>query len=373
VPHNIRPIRILTVGPAANGFAERALRYANDLQLVGAASDWRSALERRGELRPDVLLLEARPDTDDTIAAIETFAQRALGVAVIVLDALLSLASLRRGMLAGAAAYLALPPTADELLLALRRAGSAAVVPPGASERRSTVIAVCSPKGGAGCSTLAVNLALALGRNAATVVVDGDPQGDLEVLLDLPPGPTLAELFASELDAAAINDAALPHSGGIRALLAPPGALGRAEIDPQRLRAVLEALRGSFRHIVVDAGTVLDDRVFTIMEAADRVVVVITPQPAAFRRLTSFWELAIALGIDKKLLVVLNRYNREHMARLEGVERTLGRAFDHHVGDAPREMAIAATDGVPLLLARPDHPVARDIAGLAASLARVSG
>ncbi len=337
---------------------------------MGAASDWRSALLRCDELRPDVLLLEAGPDTHDTVTAIETLAEQAPDLGVVVLDKRITLASLRRGMLAGAAAYLALPPEASELLLALRRAGGGAVAQPDAPTQHATVVAVWSPKGGAGCSTLAVNLAIALGRDAETVVVDGDPQGDLEVLLDLMPGPTLADLLTGELDAGAINDAALPHRGGIRALLAPPGGWGRAEIDPQRMRAVLVALRVSFHHIVVDAGTALDDRVFAILDAADRVVVVITPEPAAFRRLTRFLELASALGIDGKLLLVLNRVDREHGARLDGVERTLGRAFDNHVGDASPEMALAATDGVPLLLTSPDHAVARDITALAGAVTR---
>lgn len=365
---NTRPLRILTAGPAASGVAGRSFRYANDLVLVGAAHDWRSALESRETLQPDVLLLEAGLDNDDTVAAVEAFAERAPGTGVVVLDANISLASLRRGMLAGAAAYLALPPDAAELVVAVRRAGGGSgqkAFP----ERRSTLTAVWSPKGGAGCSTVAANLAIALGRHGETIVVDGDPQGDLEVLLDLAPGPTLADLLGGAPDAGAINDAALPYHGGIRVLLAPPGALGRAEIDPQRLRAVLEALRGSFRHVVVDAGTALDDRVFAVLDAADRFVVVITPEPAAFRRLIRFWQLVAALGLEGKLLLVLNRYQHEHAAQLESVEQLLGRAFDHHIGDAPREMATAATDGVPLSVARPDHAVARDFDALAETVA----
>lgn len=360
-----KPIRVLTIGPAAQGFAERALHFETDIAIVGAVRGWRIALERLPELQPEVLLLEAGPDQHDTITALEAFADRDPTTGVVVLDACSSLASLRRAMLAGAAGYLALPPDAAELVLMVRRAAKAVVGQPGRSERCSTVSVVWSPKGGAGCSTVAINVAIALGRDAACIVVDGDPHGDIEVLLDLVPGPTLGDLLSGELDAASINDAALPHPSGIRVLLAPPQALGGASIDPQRLPAVIDALRGSFRHIVVDAGTALDDRVFALLDHADRVVVVVTPEPAAFRRLTNFTELTAALGMEAKLVLVLNRFQREHAADLDGVQRALGRVFDHRIGDATREMAIAATDGVPLLLAWPDHAVARDIAALA--------
>ena len=116
------------------------------------------------------------------------------------------------------------------------------------------VVAVFSPKGGVGRTTVAVNLAVAaateLGRKV--VIVDGSFQfGDVGVLLNLnPKNKSIADLVP-ELEAGgepeSIDTFVINHSSGVRVLLAPPSPEMAELITPSGVKRVLEVLRESQR------------------------------------------------------------------------------------------------------------------------------
>ena len=125
---------------------------------------------------------------------------------------------LRRSMLAGAREFLVKPFSSDELNASIRqvyareREKLSRMAPvaapagrrPGQSREPGQVIAVFSPKGGVGRTTVAVNLAVAAATdlNQKVVLVDASFQfGDVGVLLNLnPKGKSIADLLP-ELEA----------------------------------------------------------------------------------------------------------------------------------------------------------------------------
>ena len=117
------------------------------------------------------------------------------------------------------------------------------------------IIAVFSPKGGVGCSTVAINLAVALhqSQGAKVILVDSSLQfGDVAVLLNLQANRTLADLapHVDELDQDLLNTVMLSHESGIRALLAPPRPEMADLIAPGVLSAILDKLRYQCDYIV---------------------------------------------------------------------------------------------------------------------------
>ena len=92
--------------------------------------------------------------------------------------------------------------------------------------RRGRVITVMSPKGGAGKTTVATNLAVELGEHAPgrVVIVDLDLQfGDVATALALGPQSTIADAArsAGRLDVTALKVFLEPHSAGLYALVGP--------------------------------------------------------------------------------------------------------------------------------------------------------
>src|SRR6185369_3845728 len=119
------------------------------------------------------------------------------GVQVVILSVQSDQNYMRKAMLVGARDFLTKPPMGDELISAIRRAGEMAWIEKSKSAQvqavvaaagslgnvagfggaRGKIITVYSPKGGAGCTTLAVNLALTLNNGDTKVaLVDGNFQ-----------------------------------------------------------------------------------------------------------------------------------------------------------------------------------------------------
>ena len=173
-------IRVLIVDDIAETRENirKLLQFENDVEVVGAAGTGREAIQAAREIRPDVVLMDINMPDMDGIAATEAIRRESSATQIVILSVQGDPNYMRRAMLAGARDFLTKPPSVDDLTGALRRAGkmahderaknilSAGV--PGAGMAAAMqdaslgkVITVYSPKGGSGCTTVAVNLAVA--------------------------------------------------------------------------------------------------------------------------------------------------------------------------------------------------------------------
>ena len=91
------------------------------------------------------------------------------------------------------------------------------------------IITVYSPKGGTGCTTLAVNMAIALqgmlGSDSKVCLLDANLQfGDVSIFMKLQATRTLADLapHVNDLDIDLLKTVLVPHSSGVNVLVAPP-------------------------------------------------------------------------------------------------------------------------------------------------------
>ena len=197
-------IRVLVVDdiPETREHVSKLLSFEADFDVVGVAASGAEALERAPELDPDVILMDINMPDMDGIAATELLAVRCPTAAVVMMSVQGEADYLRRSMLAGAREFLVKPFSSDELTASIRQVWtrerekrSRTVAPAAAAGSktasgtadRGTVVAVFSPKGGVGRTTVAVNLAIAAaslgGRRVA--LMDASFQfGDVGVLLN---------------------------------------------------------------------------------------------------------------------------------------------------------------------------------------------
>jgi flagellar biosynthesis protein FlhG len=139
-------------------------------------------------------------------------------------------------------------------------------------------------KGGVGTTTLAVNLAVIMARNGVrTVLVDADPDGgNVALLCGLEERYTLADVLAGRRTVAEVlrpgpdaNLNVLPGVWGLERLADfPPSAVGR-------LLAQLASLGANADWVLLDAGNRPDPTTEKFWQAADRILVVATPDTAA--------------------------------------------------------------------------------------------
>jgi pilus assembly protein CpaE len=218
------------------------------------------------------------------------------------------------------------------------------------------VVTIFSAKGGVGCSTIAVNLAIALQQAAAikVAVVDANLQfGDVGVLLNLYASRTIADLAsnADELDDELVSDVFLPHSSGIKALLAPPRPEVADMVTPALVSDILKRLQTMFDVIIVDTGSILDDVVLNVLDISDKIIVVTTPEIPAIKDAKLFFEVTEALEYQRsRIMFILNKADKRINIRAEDIEENIKYPIHAQLPIDERAVTTSVNQGVPYVL-----------------------
>lgn len=164
-------------------------------------------------------------------------------------------------------------------------------------------IAVTGGKGGVGKSTLAVNIAVALGgMGQRTLLLDADlGLANVDVLLGLKPRATLADLIAGQCG---IEDILMDGPNGIQIVPAASGRRHMAQLSTAEhvgLVNVISSLEHELDVLVVDTAAGITDSVLTFCQASQEIVLVVCDEPAS---ITDAYALLKVLARDRGIVRV---------------------------------------------------------------------
>ena len=391
-------IRVLIVDdiPETRDHLTKLLGFESDIEVVGAAASGAEALALAAQLSPGVVLMDINMPDMDGITATERLSAEVPDAAVVMMSVQGEADYLRRSMLAGAREFLVKPFSSDELTASIRqvysrevekqnRRAAAPVMAagggagePGArdGDRDGQIVAIFSPKGGVGRTTIAVNTAVAASTELgqSVVLVDASFQfGDVGVLLNLnPKNKSIADLVP-ELEAGepeSLDTFVINHSTGVRVLLAPPSPEMAELITPTVVKRVLEALRRQHDLVIVDCTSWFNDTTLAILDVADTVLTILSLEITSIKNMRLFLEVADQLGYEQsKIKLVLNRADSSLGIRVTDVENSIGRKVDHTIVSDGRSVVYALNRGVPFFLSNREAQVSQDILRLATSVA----
>jgi len=275
-------------------------------------------------------------------------------------------------MRAGAGEYLDHSAGSDALLEALTRFSSVRTRTPG-SGGKARIFTFLSAKGGAGCTTAAVNTAVALQQSHGNVVlVDFAPIGHSALHLNLRPQFGVLDALQNlhRMDSSLLDGLMTPTKEGLH-LLAGPQQPYPTEPTPGELARLFDLLVNHYRFVVVDASSRLDPTTRLLSDLSNAVLVV------AQTDVVSLWSagrihafLEEGTGRDR-LRVVLNRYKKIPGFTDEDVEHVTNCKVLWKVPNAFHTVSPAIDHGTPVVL-QEGPEISRSYRALAETLAEAS-
>ena len=371
---------------------KKLLQFENDVEVIGIARTGKEAIQTSQELNPDVVLMDINMPDMDGIAATEAIRANQQSIQVVILSVQSDQNYMRRAMLAGARDFLTKPPMGDELISAIRRAGEMAIaekekvarvqaapavgtvsggVLGGYGGARGKVITVYSPKGGTGCTTLAVNLALALHNSDTKVaLVDGNLQfGDVAVFVNEQGKNTVVDLAprADELDADIVEEVMVKHSAtGLHILAAPSRPEYAEKVSSGQFAKLLEYLTQLYAYVVVDTSPTLTDVTLATIDVSDIILLVTTQDIPSIKNCRLFLDLLQNLGVKRdRVMFIMNRYDKKINITPDRVSENLKQEVALIIPNDEATATKAVNRGVPFVLDNKNQPVARGVFSLA--------
>lgn len=286
------------------------------------AKDGPGALEAARAHQPDLIVLDVMmPDMSgfDVLQQLKNDPDLAQ-IPVIFLTSLSSKEDKLRAFNLGAEDYLTKPFQADEFMAhvtaALRSAGSSNS---GTRGKNGNIIALYSPKGGVGTTTLTIQLgeALALHEGQRVILIDlALPLGGLAPLLKLYTTRHVVGLLQTAVEEYTLDTIlrfAQNHRSNLKVIPAPGHYLNAQELPkPQKLTPVLDLLAGAGYQILLDLGTALTPLTLAALQRADKTFALTSGQPESNLHLDTFLSSAPQMGLDtRRILPVINELHGE--------------------------------------------------------------
>lgn len=328
--------------------------------------------------RPDLVIVDR--DVEQTESAIRQIFTQTPSTLCIAITPSADMATLRRLVMAGARDVIGRPVHHSDLMNSIRAVVAAerdrsVRAASGGDQRLGRLIVVIGPKGGVGTTTIATNLAVALRQvtNTSVALADMGLQfGDVGVQLNIWSRHTLYDLVmrAGELDDTLFEKVMQAHSSGIKVLLAPHELEAAGDISGDAMTAVLQGLLARYTYVVCDTWSFLDEATEALLQKADDVLVVTTPEVPALRSTKSFLEhLARNELTSGRITLVLNRFPSVNGIALQDVQKHLRYPVGANIPSEGQPITHSVNRGVPIVMAQPQSWASQSLLRLAAYVA----
>lgn len=240
-----------------------------------------------------------------------------------------------------------------------------------APEELGFALAVLSPSGGGGGSTIAANLATLLAKTFQRVLLlDLKPlNGDAAALFNLKPVYTLSDLCRniSQIDKMMFERALLWHDSGVRILSGPRTPSEARQVNPEAVHQLMFLARVLFPYTVLDVDHTYQEEQLRALRDADRILIVFQPDFNSVRHVRQAFDILQEQGIGReRLLLVANRCGQAKELPQSAMEEALGVPIQHFLPDDPKTMNQANNAGVPAVLELPSAKVCKSLVALAA-------
>lgn len=230
------------------------------------------------------------------------------------------------------------------------------------------VTTVISLRGGTGCTTIAINLALALAAQTRRVCITdlSAVGGHVPLYLHLKPQHSWQDFLGQgdSPDLHALGGLLAQHEPSGVAVLAAPPRPADGTLSAAAAQHVLRELAATYNPVVADARQ-LDPAVRGALQVSSSVVVVMSDDPPSVQTTSQLLAMLSAMDIEMgRIRVVLNHVRPTFDVPADAIQKALKRPISVDVPYEPGQ-PVAIRRGTPLVSAKPDSPFAQSIQQLA--------
>ena len=360
--------------PQVAQYIRGLLNAQNSVKLLDVLSDGTKVLPQVQQLRPDIVLLDSLlQGRVKGLQLAQQIVESGYGVPVIVLTVPQNPIEVDPSK--GIHGVLAMPFSGFDLMnrVAQVRKDFAQLTSTGSSR----VYSVFAPKGGVGKTTIAFNLAVALGQaEQRTVLIDGSLQfGDLRSLLKVPAdAPSILDLPTDRVSESDLADVLWRDPSGIDILLAPPRVEMAEMVTTRDVDKIMSLLRRVYGSIVIDMSSALSDINLAFLDLSDSIVEIVTYDSTTIHNTMAVADAFRMIGYPaSKVRYLINRADSPGGIDPADLERALGRVPEHRVVSDGMLVVQSNNEGVPFVLANPAAPISQDLNRIAGELLTASG
>lgn len=232
--------------------------------------------------------------------------------------------------------------------------------------QRGRVIAVMSPKGGVGKTTIATNLAVGLSKIApmGVVLLDLDLQfGDVASALNLDPEHTITDAVfgAAAQDSMVLKAYLSVDKSGVYALCGPKTPADADLITAEQVAVLVSQLAAEFQYVVLDTAPGLGEHLLAALEmTTDAVWVCGMDVPSVRGMINGLAVLRELQLVPEGRHVVLNFADKRNGLTVQDIELSIGLPVDAVI-PVSRSVSLSTNKGVPLLAEKSRGPAWRNL------------
>jgi pilus assembly protein CpaE len=342
---------------------------------VHSANDGRSGISLAHSLKPDLIITDVMMPELNGYEVTRTLRRETefANIPILVLTAQSGLQDKIQSFEAGADDHLTKPFEAAELAARvtslLRRAESVKSTRVEAPAAKPTsalahMIAVHTLRGGTGCSSLAVNLAIGLSTlwREPTLLLDMTmTAGQVAMMLNMTLRRTwadIANIRPDEIDTDALSSITSGHDSGLHFIAAPTFPVEAEGLRSETLSAAFKQLKTQYEYVVADLPHDFSEPAVQALDAADMILLVATPDMASIRAVTAALDTYEKLGYSReRCKLILNATFPHSSLTKEKIESALGMSAIAMIPYVQDVFVDAINLGQPPVFHRPEQAI----------------
>lgn len=382
------PVRVL-VAEENQRLREQMRDYLSNecsCEVVGLARDGHEAIQLAMQLLPHIMFISHDLPGITGLQTCEIINALAPDIMAIMVTDTKSIERVEAAMKVGARAVVTRPLKSPEVGYLIQeladvrnRRDSDDIQELKDPARFPKVISITGAKGGVGKSTIAVNLAVALAKQAPNkvVIVDMYTQfGDIATMFNVTPKHTISDLepILKDLDQDLIRNYVSEHESGVHVLVATINPLPLDAISVECWDTLIHLLKRTYRYVIIDMPPILHPTTIHVLMHSNIVLLIANLFDLTTAMDTKkFYDALDQERISKEhIKVVLNRVSKVNRLHAADLEQMFPCGILAHIPNESK-LVNAINKGVPLAMTDGDSPYGRSIDRLAATILGVEG